>query len=107
MRIYLCARVNNFYSRQHADTIRAIEMMFLLVVIPKQINSCFFSFPFTNTMYIPQYKLLLGLFLVVNPKRELAFKVAVTAGLQDINSTYIRQKNPFCLHLCVYYYELR
>ena len=28
-------------------------------------------------------------YLVVNPKRELEFKMAVTVGLQDINSMYI------------------
>ena len=31
-------------------------------------------------------------FTVENPKRELDFKMSVTAGLQDVNSMYITQK---------------
>ena len=31
-------------------------------------------------------------FKVENPKRELDFKMSVTAGLQDVNSMYITQK---------------
>ena len=31
-------------------------------------------------------------FTVENPKRELDFKMSVTAGLQDVNSMYMTQK---------------
>ena len=34
-----------------------------------------------------------------HPKRELEFKITISAGLQDINSFYITQENPkYCLH---------
>ena len=36
--------------------------------------------------------------LIVNPDRELEFKIAVTAGLQDKNSMYITQENLLCFH---------
>ena len=36
--------------------------------------------------------------LVVNPKRNVEFKIDVTAGLQDINSMYITHEIPLCLH---------
>ena len=49
-------------------------------------------------MYIPFYadvvistpaKYRCHVYLVVNPKRELEFKMAVTVGLQDLSSVYV------------------
>ena len=35
------------------------------------------------------------IYLVENPKWEMQFKMVVSVGLQDINSMYITQENPF------------
>ena len=37
------ARVNDFYSHQHADMSRAVELMIFLVVIPKRTDSDLFG----------------------------------------------------------------
>ena len=39
--------------------------------------------------------------LIVNQERELEFKIAVTAGLQDKNSMYITQENLLCFHFMI------
>ena len=59
-------------------------------------------------MYIPFYadvvistpaKYRCHVYLVVNPKRELEFKMAVTVGLQDISSVYVHNTGKLiCLH---------
>ena len=40
-------------------------------------------------------------YLVVNPKRELKSKMAVTVGLQDIGSMHITLENPCVYILCL------
>ena len=42
-------------------------------------------------------------YLVVNPKRAMEFKMAVTVGLQDISSMYITLENPnaYTLHIFI------
>ena len=46
-------------------------------------------------------------YLVVNPKRELEFKMAVTVGLQDISFMYITSENPYVYILYVYYLRVK
>ena len=46
-------------------------------------------------------------YLVLNPKRELEFKMAVTVGLQDISSVYITLGHPYVYILYVYYLRIK
>ena len=48
-------------------------------------------------LFMPQYRF--HIYLVVNPKSELEFKMVVTVGLQDISSMYIHNTgNLICLY---------
>ena len=55
---------------------------------------------YASTVYISCY-------LVVNPKSEFEFKMAVTVGLQDISSKFITLENPYVYTLHVYYLRFK
>ena len=50
---------------------------------------------------------IFNVYLVVNPKRELEFKMAITVGLQDISSMYITLENPYIYILYDYYLRIK
>ena len=50
---------------------------------------------------------MLHVVLVVNPKMELEFKMAVTVGLQDRSSMYITLENQCVYILYVYFLRIK
>ena len=65
-------------------------------------NTSFFASVDASTL--AQY--IFHVYLFVNPKRELEFKMVVTERLQDISSMYITLETSFVFILYVYYLRI-
>ena len=65
-------------------------------------NTSFFASVDASTL--AQY--IFHVYLFVNPKRELEFKIIVSVALQDISSKYITLETSYVFILYVYYLRI-